>query len=276
MLFSWFRFLYVHERVYARKLPERINTISDRQVLKHTLFNIIQKSNPFFAFSTFCNSEFGAVSESELFSALEEVVKKDGTLREDHDVATIFSTWSRQAGFPLVTVERNYANADIRFSQERYLNINGTSVDPSIWWIPINYAFASEPDFKDTAATGWFRVRSHVINDPGVGSTDWFLLNKRQTGYYRVKYDLRNYRLLADQLDRDFEVIHLTSRSQLIDDAFDLARYERLTYDVAFDLIKYMVNEVEFVPWVSAFRGLQVVDRLLAGSPIHQEFKVDY
>lgn len=201
-------------------------------------------------------------------------MKADGTLPSNLNVPTIFSSWSRQAGFPLVTVQRNYDDRSFVLSQERYFTVNQTTPSTSLWWIPVNYASASSYEFEFTNATSWFASATETVKDDTLQPTDWFLLNKRQTGYYRVKYDLQNYKLLAAQLQKDFGVIHLASRSQLIDDAFDFARTERLGYDVVFDLIKYLEHEVEYVPWASSFRGLTHVDRLFAGSAGYDQFTV--
>lgn len=159
-------------------------------------------------------------------------------------------------------------------SQERYLSFENESTTQAQWWIPYNYATASNVDFNATAATAWLSARTEIIAIPSALPTDWLLINKRQTGYYRVKYDLRNYQLLSEQLRSDPDRIHLTSRSQLIDDAFDLARTERLGYDVVFELIKYLEHEVEYVPWASTFRGLELVDRLYAGQASYPLLKV--
>lgn len=223
---------------------------------------------------TYFLRENSAAVEDDLFEELEKAVKADHTLDSRFDVPTIFASWTHQAGFPLVTVDRNYINGDIVLTQERYSNIASGSTSPSLWWIPYNFASASEPDFNSTTATAWISSRSETINNPSTLNTDWFLVNKKQTGFYRVIYDLQNYKLLADQLQKDFEVIHLTSRSQLIDDAFDFARTERLGYDVVFDLIKYLEHEVEYVPWASTFRGLELVDRLFAGSSSYHLLQV--
>lgn len=189
-------------------------------------------------------------------------------------MTTIFKSWTRQAGFPLVTVERNYENGDIILAQERYLSVNESSPSTSLWWIPINYASASVADFDSTNATSWFSTPTYTLNDVTIRNSDWIVINKRQTGYYRVKYDLENYRLLSMQLLQNDTRIHLTTRSQLIDDAFDFARVERLHYDVVLDLMKYMENELEYLPWASAFNGLSLINRLYAGSAKFDKFAV--
>lgn len=213
-------------------------------------------------------------NEQDLFAELEKSVKADQTLAIEYDVETIFSSWSNQAGFPLVVVNRNYENGQITLSQERYLAVNATTASPSLWWIPINLATASAANFDVTAAAFWFGTRTHSFTDASVGQSDWLLLNKRQTGYYRVKYDAENYQRLAAQLVNNFSEIDIVSRSNLIDDAFDLARVERLEYDVVLELSKYLEHELEFVPWSSFFRGLELVNRLYAGSDRFEKFKV--
>ncbi|KAF7238055.1 Thyrotropin-releasing hormone-degrading ectoenzyme, partial [Varanus komodoensis] len=52
---------------------------------------------------------------------------------------------------------------------------------------------------------------------------NWLLGNINQTGYFRVNYDIRNWRLLIDQLMRNHKVISVSNRASLIDDAFNLA-----------------------------------------------------
>lgn len=215
-----------------------------------------------------------AADEDDLFEELEKAVKADLTLDSRFNVPTIFASWTHQAGFPLVTVERNYINGDIVLTQERYLSEQTGTPSTSLWWIPYNFASSSVADFNATAATAWISSRSETINLPSTLNTDWFLLNKRQTGYYRVIYDLQNYKLLTEQLRTDLNRIHLTSRSQLIDDAFDFARTERLGYDVVFDLVQYLEHELEYVPWASALRGFELVDRLYSGSKSYQLLQV--
>uniref|UniRef100_A0ACB8FPM7 Uncharacterized protein n=1 Tax=Sphaerodactylus townsendi TaxID=933632 RepID=A0ACB8FPM7_9SAUR len=53
---------------------------------------------------------------------------------------------------------------------------------------------------------------------------NWLLGNINQTGYFRVNYDVRNWKLLIDQLIRNYKVISVSNRAGLIDDAFNLAR----------------------------------------------------
>lgn len=215
-------------------------------------------------------------TEEDLFAAIETAVKADGTLDAAHNVATIMSSWTRQAGYPIVSVKRNYTDASaatVTLSQERYFSEPQSNVTPATWWIPFNLASASAFNFNTTTATHWLSTETSTVNVSDLKPTDWLLLNKRQTGFYRVQYDQRNYELLGAVLLANHTDIHLASRSQLLDDAFDLARSGRHSYDVPLDLAKYLAEETEYVPWASAWRGLALIDRLQSGSSKFAAYK---
>jgi len=83
----------------------------------------------------------------------------------------------------------------------------------------------------------------HVINP--VSRDQWILANFQFGGYYRVNYDDDNWDLLARQLAVNHTVIPPVTRSQLLEDAFVLAHYEIISYDVPLKLIQYLHNEEE-------------------------------
>lgn len=68
--------------------------------------------------------------------------------------------------------------------------------------------------------------------------------------------------------------IHPVNRAQLIDDALNLARSGRLPYSTAMQLVTYLADEDDYIPWVSANNGLMYLDRLLANSEGYDDFKV--
>lgn len=189
------------------------------------------------------------------------------------------SSWTQQTGYPFLHITRNYDTGSISVRQERYQSYIPAQTDPTLWWIPINFASASTNDFLNTSARRWLSNmdRSIVISQSDEWSSDdWVIFNKQETGYYRVLYDEENYKLITKELiEGNLTKIHLTSRSQLIDDAFNFARSGRLGYSVVFQLINYLENEREFVPWASAFRGLEFVHRMTAASTSYEHLKVN-
>lgn len=63
-----------------------------------------------------------------------------------------------------------------------------------------------------------------------------------------------NWNLLVNQLHTMPENIHILNRAQLLDDSFALAIDEKLSYDVPMNLITYLDNEFDALPWFTAMK----------------------
>lgn len=82
-------------------------------------------------------------------------------------------------------------------------------------------------------------------------------------GFYRVNYDLENWYLLISQLKNNPKAIHVLNRAQLIDDSFNLARADELTYKIPFYLVSYLEKEDDFIPWYSVKNSMSyIVERM--------------
>lgn len=221
--------------------------------------------------------------EDDLFAALQQAVLAAPTTAPQFPagftVAAAMSSWTRQSGYPLVRVTRNYTTAAVALRQQRYFSdpdqANDTMAvaDSTTWWIPYNLATAATvADFNQTHATDWLppTLDSSELRLSGaqLRANDWLLINKQQTGYYRVLYDTDNYNLLAVALQRPrHSDIPVASRAQLVDDVLELAFAERLSYATVLHVLRFLVHETDSVPWASAVRGLRHIERLHAGSP---------
>ena len=105
----------------------------------------------------------------------------------------------------------------------------------------------------------------------------WILGNLKQAGYYRVNYDDRNWQLLIKQLHEDHTVIDSISRAQLIEDSFNLGRAEIINQTIFLEIIEYLVNETDPLPFMAAFKGLQYFDDMLSSEYFSYEyFKVNF
>ena len=134
--------------------------------------------------------------------------------------------------------------AFLKYFQKPFLD----SSQNSLWWIPINWATKSQPEFSQTTPKVWLNPqRNHTtifldeenyclncfeINDISQNITqsenkntemDWIIINIQYTGFYRVNYDLQNWQAIAAQLKENHEVIHKFNRAQAINDAFAFA-----------------------------------------------------
>jgi aminopeptidase N len=90
-----------------------------------------------------------------------------------------------------------------------------------------------------------------------------------------VLYDEDNYRLLTDYLrSQDHTKIHPLNKAQLLDDSLTLARAGELDYATALDITTYLKDETDFIPWLSYFRALPLLNSRLAGTTDYANFQV--
>lgn len=57
--------------------------------------------------------------------------------------------------------------------------------------------------------------------------------------------------------DEKFNSIHALNRAQLLDDSFNLARYDYLHFSTALNLLKYLRHETELVPLAAGFKAIE-------------------
>lgn len=176
------------------------------------------------------------------------------------DFDQAFRSWEYQRGYPLVRVRYDIPSQSFHVTQQRFFEFKrDVSNDTSSWYIPLNYATSSNPNFASTSITDWFTNGNAVksIYAPTFTTSQWYVFNKQQTGYYRVHYDDNNWRALAYALNSpNYATIHVMNRAQLIDDSFALAIGGYVNYDVAFDIVKYLNREDDFFPWYTCYRYL--------------------
>lgn len=273
-----------HPMSFYAESPAEILEILDRitydkascvlRMIMHAISEDVFKSG---LSNYFREMAYSAADENDLFQAMAESISANVPAANRVDITAIMSSWTQQKGYPFLTIIRNYDTGSISVRQDRYQSYVPALVDPSLWWIPLNYASATTDNFSNTTAQRWLSNtdRSITISQTNEWtSDDWIIFNKQETGYFRVLYDALNYKMITKELvEGNLAKIHLASRSQLVDDAFNFAKTGRLDYSVLFELIGYLKNEREVVPWASAFRGLEFVHRIMAASGSYQHLR---
>jgi aminopeptidase N len=92
-----------------------------------------------------------------------------------------------------------------------------------------------------------------------------------------VNYDTENWRLLAKHLldSPPQDMLSTATRTQLLDDALNLARAGTLAYDVALDMTRYLATkESHYVPWTAVFENLRFLNLMLRQTPAYGLFQV--
>lgn len=181
-------------------------------------------------------------------------------------------SWIHQSGYPLLTVTRNYANGSFTVKQEAFYNEKTINSDKT-WYVPINYAFASEPDYRNTEASHYLlNVRETTITAQ-IRETDWLLLNKQSFGYYRINYDEKNWKLIIKSLIDRPSKFHVRNRAQLMHDAYRFSTSSRLDHGTLLNLLTYLKQEDQYAPWSTAYTILHTYDHYLAQHENYNDFQ---
>nr|XP_029707843.1 aminopeptidase N-like [Aedes albopictus] len=210
----------------------------------------------------------GAVAD-HLYEGIQFAVSGKDVLPKAFNVKDVMDSWTTVAGFPLLTVRRDYKTGEIVVSQERFYS-DRQLPNNHVYHVPYNYATKSTPNFE-TLSFEWLSTKATKLTTT-IPAEDWVIFNKQQTGYYRVNYDAKNWQLITDALQQNPSAIHVQNRAQLINDAYNLARAERLDLTVPLNLMSYLKQETSYPPWAAASSVLTYFNNKLRGTSQYQHF----
>lgn len=206
---------------------------------------------------------YGNAGRDDLWNKFSEAMQKGG---RDINIKEVMDLWTLQMGYPVVTITKNDSvDNSLTISQEHFIFDIKDSVPSNSsfqWQIPLTISVGNSSHISPESII-WVSNRSESHKIGSVDDGSWLLGNINQTGYFRVNYDLRNWRLLIEQLMRNPEVISVGNRAGLIDDVFNLARAGYLPQNIPLEIVRYLSQEKEFLPWHAASRVLYHLDKLL-------------
>lgn len=211
--------------------------------------------------------QYKNAERGDLWKIMTEFGHRDKTLPEDLTVETVMDNWTKQAGYPVLSVTRE--NTTIHISQKRYLLPNGTpNNDTQTWHIPITYVTGANPT-DDTVPKYWLENTENKTLYDVISNDDYFYLNVHRSGYYRVNYDYKSWVGLIRNYDELPEIVI----AQLIDDSLNLARAEIVGYDIPLTfLLKLRGNDI--LPWAAATSGIKFISKMLSREPAYEYFRV--
>lgn len=213
-----------------------------------------------------------AVVPDNLFTAINNV--NPSTQGSPSVTEEFWAAWTATVGFPLVTVERKEKTLTLK--QKRFMRLEEGNTKTEQYNIPINVAIDSD-DYSKTTPDFLFKLGStnatmtwNLTKTP----EKYYILNKQQTGFYRVNYDTENWNKIKEALmTDDHDKIHVLNRAQIVDDLFNLARAGIVDYPTAVDIIRYIKKEKSYIPWLTAINhGLTFLSQRVSGEKPHEVF----
>lgn len=264
-------------RLWRKHFHGRLTIVSTDTVSAHHCKDVSFLT--LFYFSLY--SQFSDVTEEDLFDALTTAVSNsDAFIPPTTNVTEIMTSWTRQAGYPLVIVERNYEQDThlVTLSQARYFNPS-PPVDPvyETYWIPYNFATPDSPYDNSSIATGWIPQgqTSVTISLSSLDADDYFLLDTNAGGYYRILYDERNYRLISDAMVRNPEQFTATSKASLLENIREFFNIQELLVNTVMDALRILENEASYIPWYPVQGLILDIDQIFSGHEAYPIFRVN-
>ncbi|CAH8474368.1 unnamed protein product [Schistosoma curassoni] len=207
-------------------------------------------------------NQYKNTDEKDLWKALSE----EWDTQINHlDIGFIMDSWTKQKNYPLVIVKRNGSNVFF-FEQIHYFQHYGNKSSQTnhehSWIIPLTYG--SAPTVKWTNFDIVWMVNNKMNQTVNISSDDWYLVNVKQGGFYRVHYADNNWILLINQLQRNFTAIPVFSRARILNDLFSLANRHIVPYTLFLNATKYLNREDEFIVWITASRALLYINSMFA------------
>ncbi|CAB3386081.1 Hypothetical predicted protein [Cloeon dipterum] len=213
-------------------------------------------------------NKYGSVTKDSYWDSLSTELPPN-TLPAGVNLSEVMDTWATQPGFPVITASRNYETKEITFSQQRFYSSGKDMNSTEEWYVPITMVPESgNANWQDLSIKGWLVPTENLtLTENLPNNTEWIVLNPRQTGFYRVNYDQKNWELIFATLNHKdkWRIILDINRAQLIDDAMALARAKHLSYETALAATEYLTIETEYLPWSTAFKAFNFIGDRLVG-----------
>uniref|UniRef100_A0A1Q3FGJ4 Aminopeptidase N n=2 Tax=Culex tarsalis TaxID=7177 RepID=A0A1Q3FGJ4_CULTA len=216
--------------------------------------------------------QYKGANAEHLYEGLQAAIEGKDILPAGMTIKQIMDSWTTEKGYPVLSVRRSYDSGDVIISQERFISDRKVP-NTNVWMLPYNYVNQSVADFHDTNTYSWLTTKAARISTD-VPEDQWIIFNKQQVGYYRVNYDERNWELITNSLINNWASVNRLNRAQLIDDAFWLARSERLDFEILMKLLTYLKDEREYAPWTAASNVLSYFNGKLRGTPAYHDFLI--
>ncbi|XP_072421563.1 alanyl (membrane) aminopeptidase b, tandem duplicate 1 [Chiloscyllium punctatum] len=192
---------------------------------------------------------YGNTIYTDLFEHLQKAV--DSSINLPTTVGKIMSRWTLQMGFPVITIDTTTGTV----TQKHFLlDPNSTVTRPSkfnyTWIVPITWMKGGIEN------STWLLDSQKTILEMKLDGKEWLVANINVTGYYRVNYDETNWKKLVNLLLTNHEHLPVINRAQIMADSFNLARAKYRETTAALDTTKYLVSELEYIPWQAALDNL--------------------
>lgn len=202
---------------------------------------------------------------ADLWAALEEASSKP--------VGKVMSTWTRQKGFPVITVTESQDgdNRVLKLSQEKFSASGQLSAEEKeyLWMVPISVTTASSPD--KVVAEFLLSSKSRDVVVPSVKPGEWIKLNSRFNGIYRVDYSESMLEALMPAIAS--KSLPPLDRLNILSDIFAHVTAGRTPTGRALKVIEAFKDEDDFLVWSMLASCLSSLSLLISNTDFDDAYR---
>ena len=200
---------------------------------------------------------------------------------EREHLSEILSTWTKQMGYPLITVQQKQEGNDRRLTIEQRRFLADGSIDQSCRWkIPITICTSSNPNETVHSLYLNDELRAEFLLEK-VAETDWIKLNLFNVGIYRVFYPSTMLDALIGGIQE--QILSPQDRYNIQSDVFALAIAGQIDFVEYLKLLRHAYrHEDNLTVWKSMLKQLNEFNSILNYATIEtskkrfQQFLCDF
>ncbi|XP_029162442.1 thyrotropin-releasing hormone-degrading ectoenzyme-like [Nylanderia fulva] len=208
--------------------------------------------------NTYSLKSFNSRLPDDLWNIMQILIDRSEFKNHNINVKQMMNVWTEQQYCFVLNATRNYNGLIV----SAIISTNKTqSFDHTIYFIPITYTTERNINFdiKPLSINDYLTDLDSQILLPIGYRGYWFIVNKQQTGYYRVNYDPENWQTIARYLKlENYANIHVLNRAQIIDDAFYFMLEKKLNSSIFWDLASYLPRrEKDYIAWYPMIKAFE-------------------
>ncbi|CCH44177.1 aminopeptidase [Wickerhamomyces ciferrii] len=196
--------------------------------------------------------QYGTTKTLELWDALSKASGKD--------VVEVMNVWTKEVGFPLVTITENHETNSITLRQNRFLSTFDVTPqeDEIIYPIFLNLKTLN----NDIDHSIIMNTKELEINLTGLGADlDFYKINSNHIGLYRTSYPSDRWDKLSQAARQG--LLSIEDKIGLVGDAYSLsnAGYEKTS--IFLNLIEGWSDEENFAVWNEILKKIEELQKNL-------------
>ncbi|PAV75254.1 hypothetical protein WR25_17695 [Diploscapter pachys] len=213
---------------------------------------------------------YSNAAAEDLWAALDKVLPDDvkGPDGNKLSVKEFANQWTKQMGYPVVTVNRLNSTTAL-LTQERFKPNKEAQEKAAYrnnkygykWDVPIWYMYGND----QTIRMAWLPRDQPLHLD--LPKDTVLIVNPDSRGFHRTNYNVSDWKTIAEMLNKDPESLPYRAKTRLLFDAYELANDDKLDFTVLFDLFNYVKKETNYFPASAVLANLNAIRNHYGSEP---------